>query len=110
MQPIHSSRSKNEEIISITLREVKLKYGGITSPEITVKSDDVLETLKGKDIGISLNAGEIITAKFRFRLDVDGKQRNVTFEITPPNVTDLTRKKYADIISAYLKENGIKLV
>jgi len=100
----------NEEIISITLREVKLKYGGITSPEITVKSDDVLETLKGKDIGISLNAGEIITAKFRFRLDVDGKQRNVTFEITPPNVTDLTRKKYADIISAYLKENGIKLV
>ena len=36
--------------------------------------------------------------------------RNVILEITPPNVTDLTKKRYADIIGDYLKENGVTLV
>lgn len=34
----------------------------------------------------------------------------MTFVVTPPNVTDLHRKKYADVIGAYLKENGVRLV
>jgi hypothetical protein len=100
----------NEEIISITLREVKLSCGGVTSPEITIKSNDVMETLRDNKFGITLQDGEIVRAKFRFRLRVNKKERNVSFVIQPPNVTDLNKKKYADIISAYLKGNGIKLI
>lgn len=100
----------NELISSITLLEVKLRLRGRTNPDIIIKSGDVLKTL-GEDFpSIKLSSGELVHAKFRFRLNVDGKANRVTFEITPPNVTDLTRKKHAKIIGDYLKENGIKLV
>jgi len=69
-----------------------------------------IRTLKDDLDGISLSSGDLVHAKFRFKLDIDGKRRKVTFEITPSNVTDLTKKKHADIISAYLKEQGVKLV
>jgi len=100
----------NELISSITLLEVKLRLRGRTNPDIIIKSGDVLKTLGEDFTTISLNSGELVHAKFRFRLNVEGKTKNVTFEITPPNVTDLTRKKHAEIIGDYLKENGIKLV
>jgi hypothetical protein len=100
----------NEAITSITLLEVKLAMRGITSPVVVINSSDVLRTLKDDLDGINLSSGDLVHAKFRFKLEIDGKPRKVTFEITPPNVTDLTRKKYADIIGAYLKENGVKLV
>ena len=77
---------------------------------MTIGSSNVLKTLKDDINGINLGSGDLVHAKFRFGLDIDGKPRKVTFEITPPNVTDLTKKKYADIIGAYLKENGVKLV
>jgi len=100
----------NELIRSIILLEVKLRLRGRTNPDIIIKSGDVLRTL-GEDFpSIDLNSGELVHAKFKFRLNVDGKAKSVTFEITPPNVTDLTRKKHAEIIGDYLKENGIKLV
>ena len=73
--------------------------------------DDVLRTMQeGLGGGIRLDAGNLVHAKFRFKLQIDGKTRSVTFEITPPNVTNLHRSRYADIIGAYLKENGVKLV
>lgn len=100
----------NEVIISINLLEVKLAMRGTTSPALVIKSSDVLTTLEEDLHGISLSSGDLVHAKFRFKLDIDGKQRKVAFEITPPNVTNLTRKKYADIIGDYLKENGVKLV
>lgn len=100
----------NEVITSITLLEVKLAMRGVTSPAVVISSSDVLRTLKDDLDGISLSSGDLVHAKFRFNLDIDGKPRKVTFEITPPNVTDLTKKKHADIISAYLKEQGVKLV
>lgn len=100
----------NDIIASITLLEVKLALRGITSPAVEIKSTDVMETLKDDIIGLDLNSGELVHAKFRFMLDIDGKLKKVTFEVNPPNVTDLNRKKYADIIGTYLKENGVKLV
>lgn len=100
----------NELIESIELLEVRLRLRGYTKPDIVIKSSDVLRTLREDLPSISLNSGELVHAKFRFRLNIDGKIRNVAFEITPPNVTDLTRKKHAEIIGDYLKENRIKLV
>lgn len=100
----------NEEIVSIVLLEIKLKMQGSTTPEIEIKSSDVLKTLEENFESISLNSGKLIHAKFLFGLEVAGKTKKITFEITPPNITDLTKKKHASIIGDYLKENGIKLI
>ena len=35
----------------------------------------------------------MVHAKFRFKLQIDGKTRSVTFEITPPNVTNLHKRE-----------------
>ncbi|RJQ74157.1 MAG: hypothetical protein C4519_17175 [Desulfobacteraceae bacterium] len=103
--------SGNNEIKLIILREVKLALRGLTNPTVEIKSDNILNTLDEDLDGIKLNSGELVHARFCFLLKVGkGKPKKVTFEITPPNVTDLTKKKYADIISSYLKENGIQLV
>lgn len=100
----------NDVITSVRLLEAKLAIRGLTNPEVVIRSSNVLETLENDLQGISIDSGELVHAKFRFTLKINGKPRRITFEITPPNVTDLTRKKYADIIGAYLKENGVKLV
>ena len=101
----------NEAISGVTLLEVRLSLHGGATPEVLIRSHDVLRTLQeGLGGNIRLDAGELVHAKFRFKLQIDGKTRSVTFEITPPNVTNLHRSRYADIIGAYLKENGVKLV
>ncbi len=100
----------NEMIDSITLLSVKLSIRGETDSTLEISSSNVLRTLEEDIPGISLKSGDLLHAKFRFKLNVSKRGRNITFEITPPNVTDLTKKRYADIIGDYLKENGIKLV
>jgi len=101
----------NEYITGVTLLEVKMSLNGTTSPEVALKSPDLLRTLKDDVPGrITLDSGDLLHAKFRFNIKVEGKPRRVTFVITPPNVTNLHRKKYADLIGAYLKEFGVKLV
>jgi hypothetical protein len=100
----------NETIDSITLLSVKLAIRGGTNPTVEITSSDVLKTLRDDLEGLNLRSGDLVHAKFKFKLNVGKKGQNVTFEITPPNVTDLTRKKYADIIADYLKKNGVKLV
>lgn len=100
----------NNIIRSVTLLEIRLVIRGVTSSDLIIKSSDVLTTLRDDIRDVNLNSGDLVHAKFRFRLEVDGRLKNVTFEITPPNVTDLTKKKYGEIIGAYLKEQGVKLV
>ena len=41
---------------------------------------------------------------------MDGKEQKVSFMIAPPDVSDLSQKKHNEIISEYLKEQGIKLI
>jgi hypothetical protein len=50
-----------------------------------------------------------INMKFRLIIETQGKEEKVTFEIAPLYTTDLTKKKHAHIIAAYLKENGVLL-
>lgn len=99
----------NEYILSIVLTEVKVNFGGVSQPEITLKSKNIVETRTNSQFGIDLQMGHIIRVKFKFRLRVNRKERNISFTIQPPNITDLNKKKYADFIGAYLRENGIKL-
>lgn len=98
----------NETVQAISILEIKMLPNTSTSPEISIKSPDVFQTLKADYPQIKLGAGEITHIKMRFELRIDGKRKKVTFEINPPNSTDLNTKKYADIIRAYLKKIGIK--
>ena len=100
----------NETVTSVKLLEVKMSLRGSTNPDVMIRSSDVLETFRNDVLGININSGDLVHAKFRFGLEVDGRFRKVTFEITPPNITNLTTKRYANIISAYLEENGVKLI
>ncbi len=101
----------NEEIAGITLVEVKISLPGPANSVVAIKSRDVIKSLDDDLHGkVALKDGPLLDAKFRFNLRVDGRRRNVSFMIAPPNVTNLHRKKYADVIGAYLKENGVKLV
>lgn len=113
LEPVQNgtfSYQGNEKIKAVTLLEVKLVMRGETKPTVEIKSSNIVKTLE-KDIpGLALSSGEIVQAKFRFELNIDGKSKNINIEVTPPSVTDLHKKKYADIIGAYLEEQGVKLV
>jgi hypothetical protein len=99
----------NEHITSIIPLEAKLKVKGATEPVITIRSKNLRETLENEFEGASLSGVELIYIKFRFTIETEDKAEHVTFVITPPDATDLAKKKHADIISSYLKENGVQL-
>jgi len=100
----------NENIKEIILTEVKLKLPGSTEPVIKISSGNVRKTLAEGVLGIGLNSGKLTYAHFRFILDADGKRRKVSFMIAPPDVSDLAQKKHSDIISDYLKNQGVRLI
>jgi hypothetical protein len=102
--------SGNKHISEIILTEVKLRLMGKTRPVVIISSGDVRKSLQEGISGIDLSNGELVYARFRFVLKVDGKKRKVSVEIVPPMTTDLAQKRYSDIISDYLKEQGVKLV
>ena len=94
----------------MTLLEAKLTMKGETAPTVEIKSSNVMKTFE-KDIpGLSLSSGSVTHAKLRFEVTVDGKTKKINIEVNPPNITDLPKKRYADIIGAYLEEQGVKLV
>ena len=100
----------NEKIKAVILLEVKQAMRGETNPTVEIKSSNVMKTLE-KDIpGLTLSSGDIAHAKLQFHVNVDGKVKKVNIDVTPPSITDLHKKKYADIIGAYLEEQGVKLV
>jgi len=99
----------NEYIKSIIPVEAKLKIKGATEAVIEIRSKDLRLTLQQYLDSANLSFMEIIDMKFRFIIETQGKEEKVTFEIAPPYATDLPKKKHADIISAYLKENGVQL-
>ena len=100
----------NEDVKKVLLTEIKLKLPGGTDPVIKISSKDLRKTLAEDVSGIGLNSGELTYAHFRFILDLDGKEPKVSFMIAPPDVSDLAQKKHSDIISNYLKEQGVKLI
>ncbi len=102
--------SGNKHISEIILTEVTLRLMGKTRPVVIISSGDVRKSLQENIGGINLGNGELTYARFRFVLKVDGRKRKVSVAITPPVKTDLAQKRHSDIISDYLKEQGVKLV
>ena len=99
----------NEQISDILLTEVKIRLPGSTEPVINISSGDVRKSLRESLSGIGLDSGKLTYARFRFILNVDGRKGKVAFVISPPARTDLTQKKHAEIISDYLKAQGVQL-
>ncbi len=80
------------------------------SPELVIRSQDVLQTLRRRPAGISLGLGRLIAVTLRFQMKPDkGRSEKVSFDIEPPARSNLAQKKYADIIEEYLKNQGVKL-
>ena len=98
----------NEDVQSVYLLEVRVSMAGVREPDWILRSKDVLSSLKEDVRGLRINNGVIQQAKFLFRLNIDRKVKKVSFEITPPNATNLNKKKYARIINQYLERIGIK--
>jgi hypothetical protein len=86
-----------------------LKTRGAPEIVLDIRSSDLRQTLEQDLAGCDLSVMELINMKFRSIIETQGKEEKVTFEIVPPYSTDLSKKKHADIISAYLKENGVQL-
>jgi hypothetical protein len=100
----------NESITGISLTSVRMAIGGLNHTTIEIKSSNIMNSLDDDlEHRTPLNMGQLLKARFQFRIKFGGKIKKVTYEVTPPNTTKLSKKKYADIIEAYLKENGVKL-
>jgi len=94
----------------VDLTKIRLKLRGPTNPIVDIGADDVRQALDDGAWGLSLRSGELVMARFRFHLRPQGEgPKRVTFDIEPPARTDLTQKRYADIIESYLREQGVKL-
>lgn len=100
----------NETIKKILLTEAILKLSGGSKAVVKISSKDVRETLANDISGIRLGSGELTHARLRFAFDIDGKEKKVAFMISPPSVSDLTQKRHVEIISDYLKAQGVKLI
>jgi len=98
----------DETIQAVYLLEVRVSMSSVRKPDWVFRSSDVLASLKEEVRGLRLNNGIVEHSRFLFRLNIDGKSKKVTFEITPPNATNLNKKKYARIIRQYLERIGIK--
>lgn len=98
----------DEDVQAVYLREIKVKMRDGSKTEVICKSNDVLHSYKDSFNGSWLNAGVIVHAKFLFILKIDGKHKKVGFIITPPNSSDLNKKKYASIVASYFKKIGIR--
>jgi len=99
----------NEFIKSVVPVEAKLKFKGATEVVMDIRSKDLRQTLEHDFIHANLFIVELFDLTFRFTIESRGKEEKVTFEIAPPFTTDLAKKKHAEIISAYLRENGVQI-
>jgi hypothetical protein len=100
----------NPSIARVVLLEAELQLRGQTEPRVSLKSTDLLQTLATELPSLSLGLGDLTCVKLRFFLRVDGEEAKETIEIKPPERSDLASKKHGEVISAYLKEQGVKLI
>jgi len=98
----------NEKITQIIPVEAHLKITGSTESTLIMKSVDVRKAFQEDFDELDFSSGELTYVRFRITVETDDGPETITFEIEPPGVSDLSRKKHCEIISAYLKENGVQ--
>jgi hypothetical protein len=97
-------------ILKVELTGVRMKLYGVTNPVIELKAEDVPSAFKN-DLGtLTLKSGTLHMARFCFHIKRPGqKPAEISFDIEPPSRTDLTSKKYNQVIEEYLLKQKIKL-
>jgi hypothetical protein len=93
----------NGKVSAVELRRGKVKPFPGSSESRTVEGDSLPLT------EVDSKHGELVEAKLRFIVTVDGREDRVTTTITPPCTTDLVKKRHAEIIADYLREKGAML-
>ena len=99
----------NEKVRGIVLTRVCLLVPGATEAYLTVSSGDVRRTLQEEIPQLSVEGGELVYARFRFTLEIGGGNPQVSFTIRPPEMSDLPQKRHRNVISEFLREQGVKL-
>ena len=101
----------NERISWVKLVEVQVRLQGATDMRLKVNSSDLMRTFQQDLPGLRLGDSELVSAKLRFKLNLDGrKARPLTVEIRPPEHTSLNKRREVEIVESYLRENGVLLV
>lgn len=99
-----------EEILWVHLTAIRMKVFGATRAYIRLSSRDVLESLKTDFNGISLAAGDLLEARFRFTLrPKGGKIVDVSAVVKPPARTAFSKTRFGEIIERYLEKQGVRI-
>jgi hypothetical protein len=113
LDPIKDGRFNyegNELIEWIRLVDLRLTLFGSKPMTVRISSEDVIQSLNVDLRSIRLSRANLKSVKLAFKLNYDGASaKPVLVEVTPPNVTKMNRKKDEDIISAYLRAEGVLL-
>lgn len=100
----------NENIKAVVLTEIGLNIPGARAAGININSEDVMKTIEEELPDISLDNGELVYARLRFLLEIDGKKSEVQFTIKPPSDIEFSPTDHLDIINEFLEKQRIKLV
>lgn len=95
-------------ILGVNLVGINLKLPFKKRATLYLNSPDIFETLKELS-DISLETGELASARFRFKIAEGKRTRSVTFEVSPPARTDLPESMFTSLINNYLKKQGVRL-
>jgi len=82
------------------------RRGARLNPDGSV--DTVLE-IEGIGTADDLRQGRLVEIRIKFTVESNGKQESVTGTLVPPCITDVTKKRHADVIADYLREKGVLL-
>jgi len=100
----------NEHIKWVKLGEVQMRIPKRGSIRLKINSNDLVSSLE-KFLHISLEDGELISAKLRFKIEHEGKsQKPLSVELRPPERTSLNKKRDVTIIEDYLRDNEVLLI
>jgi hypothetical protein len=87
-------------VVDVERRGAKLNPDG---------SEDTVLEIAGKGVADDLRQGRLVEIKIKFTVECDGKKESVTGTLVPPCITDVVKKKHADLIADYLREKGVLL-
>jgi hypothetical protein len=112
LEPIRSGTFNywgNDQIESVTVVAADIEFPQIKA-SVSLRSGDLVETVTRHLADLQFSKGILKYAKLNFHLKYDGAPtRPVPVEIRPPQRTIISRKRDADVIESYLRENQVLL-
>lgn len=97
-------------IIRVQLRQIKMRLYGVTEPVIEIKAPDVAIAFE-HDLGdLSLASGLLLSARLKFHIQYPGERATSrTFNINPPQRSNLPDRRDRELVLAYLERQGVIL-